>query len=63
MSRSCILCEKKSIKATTLVKLRGKYNPTSTKRKYPNLQWFTLPNGKRIKACTNCIKTASKKKR
>jgi ribosomal protein L28 len=63
MSRICALCEKKSIKAITLVKLRGKYNPTATKRKYPNLQWLTLPNGKRIKACAKCIKTMAKKKK
>jgi len=63
MSRTCSLCGKTSIKATTLVKLRGKYNPTATKRKYPNLQWLTLPGGKRVKACTNCIKTAAKKKK
>ncbi|MBI4812796.1 hypothetical protein HY798_05195 [Candidatus Falkowbacteria bacterium] len=63
MSRTCALCQKKSIKATALVKLRGKYNPTSTKRKYPNLQWFTPPNGKRVKACAKCIKTAGKKKK
>ena len=54
-----------------LVKLRGKYNPTSKKRKYPNLQWVFIPvgtkrkkfkafTGKRIKACTKCIKSLSK---
>jgi len=69
MARQCPLCGKKSIKTTTLVKLRGKYNPTGTKRKYPNLQWVKLPSGveprgghaalrgKRIKACVKCIKT------
>ena len=45
-----------------LNKLRGKYNPTPKKRKYPNLQWVTLSDGKRVKACTKCIKTLSKKK-
>jgi len=55
------------------VKLRGKYNPTGKKRKYPNLQWVYVPvgiskkafkehAGKRIKACTKCIKTISKRK-
>lgn len=33
-----------------------KYNPTGKKRKYPNLQWAKLPNGKRIKICTVCLK-------
>ncbi len=41
-------------------KLRGKYNPTGKKRKYPNLQWVRLDNGKRVKACAKCIKTISK---
>lgn len=56
---------------TKLVKLRGKYNPTSKKRKYPNLQWISVPvgvkrknfkqfAGKRIKACAKCIKSLSK---
>jgi len=43
-------------------KLRSKYNPTCKSRKYPNLQWTTLANGKRIKACTKCIKKIGKKK-
>jgi len=33
-----------------------KYNPTKKKRLYPNLQWAKLPNGKRIKICTSCLK-------
>jgi ribosomal protein L28 len=61
MSRTCAICDKKSIKTIKLVKLRGKYNPTAIKRKYPNLQWLTLASGERIKACTKCIKTQSKK--
>ena len=53
-------------------KLRGKYNPVEKKRKYPNLQWTRLPAeasakagltpGKRVKACTKCIKTQTKGK-
>jgi len=61
MSRQCPLCGKSSIMATVLVKLRGKYNPTAKKRKYPNLQWVKLPSGKRIKACAKCIKSLHKK--
>jgi len=49
--------------ATVRKKLRGKYNPTAKKRKYPNLQWVRLADGKRIKACTKCIKTMSKTKK
>ena len=52
-------------------KLRGKYNPTVKRRKYPNLQWLAVPvdvkhknyiafAGKRILACAKCIKTLSK---
>ena len=33
-----------------------KFNPCGKKRKYPNLQWAHLPDGKRIKMCTSCIK-------
>jgi len=49
--------------AVTHVKLRGQYNPTSRKRKYPNLQWVRLDDGSRIKACTKCIKTMTKVKK
>jgi len=45
--------------ATKRKLLRGNYNPTKKYRKYPNLQWTKI-EGKRIKACTSCIKTASK---
>lgn len=43
--------------------LRGNYNPTGKKRKYPNLQWVTLEKGNRVKACTKCIKTMHKPER
>jgi len=42
--------------------LRGHYNLTKTSRKYPNLQWASLPDrvggpkGGRIKICTRCMK-------
>lgn len=61
MPRICSLCGKGSQLATRLVKLRGKYNPTCKIRKYPNLQWVKLATGKRVKACTQCIKTINKK--
>lgn len=57
----CTICGKKSGMAWTLVKLRGKYNPTKKSRKYPNLQWVKLANGKRVLSCTKCMKAMSKK--
>jgi ribosomal protein L28 len=30
-------------------------------RLYPNLQWMKLASGARVKACTKCMKTQSKK--
>jgi ribosomal protein L28 len=62
MSRRCTICGKKSMVAVVRKKLRGKYNPTAKKRKYPNLQWVRLPNGKRVKACAKCIKAMGKTK-
>jgi len=56
----CTICGKKSSMNVTLVKLRGKYNPTSKVRKYPNLQWMKLPSGKRVLACAKCIKRTAK---
>ncbi len=61
MSRQCAICGKKGKMAWRRVKLRGKFNPTIKKRKYPNLQWATLPSGKRIKACAKCLKKVGKK--
>ncbi|MDD5551589.1 MAG: L28 family ribosomal protein [Candidatus Pacebacteria bacterium] len=60
--RKCEICGKTYTVKTVRKKLRGKYNPTSKQRKYPNLQWVRLPSGKRVKACTKCIKTLSKTK-
>ena len=56
----CTICKKHSAMSTTLVKLRGKYNPTTKKRKYPNLQWTRLSSGERILACAKCIKRTAK---
>jgi len=55
----CSICGKKSSMGVTLVKLRGKYNPTARVRKHPNLQW-TRVNGRRVLACAKCIKRKSK---
>jgi len=65
-SKICTICKKKSEMGGYLVKLRGKYNPTKKKRRYPNLQWTRLPaqsglaSGKRVLACAKCIKAFSK---
>jgi ribosomal protein L28 len=73
MEKQCLICGKKSVMAWRLIKLRGKFNPTKKYRKRPNLQWVRVPveikkaalkkfRGKRILACTKCIKAMGKKK-
>jgi len=62
MAKQCAVCGKKSIMVWELTKLRGKYNPTAKRRKYPNLQWVRLLSGKRVLACTKCIKAIAKRK-
>ena len=73
MAKKCIICGKKSILVWRLVKLRGKYNPVTKRRVKPNLQWVRIPvgikskhykkfAGKRILACTKCIKALAKGK-
>jgi len=51
-----------SAMVTVRRKLRGKYNPTTQKRKYPNIQ-NALIGGVSVRACTNCIRTAHKTKK
>ncbi len=60
--RKCAICAKGSIMAGKRKLLRGHYNLTKTERKYPNLQWVHLASGKRVRACTACIKTLHKRK-
>ncbi|MFH1611724.1 MAG: 50S ribosomal protein L28 [bacterium] len=60
MSRRCPLCGKQSMLRTKWKKVHSAYNPVARTRKYPNLQWTILPNGKRIKACTKCLRTLNK---
>lgn len=61
--RQCKICGKSSIMlGGKYKKVMSRYNPTPKKRKYPNLQWAKLPSGKRVKACTKCIKTLVKTK-
>jgi len=59
-SKICTICGKKSSVGGYLVKLRGKFNPTKKKKRYPNLQWTRLASGKRVLACTKCIKAMAK---
>jgi len=54
--KECLICKKGSQMGGRRVLLRGNYNPTTRLRKYPNLQWASLPAGGRIKICTSCIK-------
>ena len=61
MAKQCAICGKKGRMVWNLAKLRGKYNPTVKTRKHPNLQWVTLASGKRVKACTKCIKAVAKR--
>jgi ribosomal protein L28 len=62
MAKQCAICGKQSMMVWRRVQLRAtKYNPTIKRRQYPNLQWFKLASGKRVKACAKCIKAASKK--
>jgi len=60
--KQCQICGKKGVLVWRLKKLRGKYNPTIKKRKYPNLHWVRLPSGKRVLACAKCIKAMAKRK-
>ena len=72
--RQCPICAKKPKKAWRRVRLRAeKFNPTVKKKQVPNLQWVTIPSdvkkpafkkfaGKRILACTKCIKALGKTK-
>jgi len=61
MTKQCAICGKKSMLAWQIKKLRGKYNPTTKRRKYPNLQKVKLPSGKRVLACAKCIKAMGKR--
>lgn len=56
----CPLCGKKPTMGVTRRLLRGHYNPTVKSKRYPNLQWARV-DGKRLKICTDCIKTQAKR--
>ncbi|OGG40808.1 hypothetical protein A3A21_01080 [Candidatus Jorgensenbacteria bacterium RIFCSPLOWO2_01_FULL_45_25b] len=59
--KQCAFCEKTHMMGGKRKLLRGHYNPVNWLKKKPNLQWSILPKtGKRILACTRCIRTFSK---
>jgi ribosomal protein L28 len=71
MEKECQICGKSSSMGGSYYKLISKYNPSPKKRKYPNLQKVTVPAtpsnkkfndfaGKKILACTKCIKSLDK---
>ncbi len=72
--RKCAICGKKGRIVWRRVQLRAtKFNPTTKRRQKVNLQWVKIPldvknkkfkkfAGKRIKACTKCIKALGKLK-
>lgn len=57
--RQCELCGKGSIMRGQRIKLRGNYNPTDKKRKYPNLQ-STKVLGRGVTVCTQCLRSVKK---
>ena len=59
--KTCELCGKGSKMVGHRKLLRGHYNPTNWTRKYPNLQKTTLPDGKKVLICTQCMRTLAKK--
>ena len=61
--RACSICEKSYKYSITRKKVRSKYNPVGRKKTLANLQWVKLSNGKRVKACANCMRTLAKPKR
>ncbi|MBI2607801.1 MAG: 50S ribosomal protein L28 [Candidatus Doudnabacteria bacterium] len=54
--RKCEICGKGYLSS-----MRRSHSMRATKvRLYPNLQWLKLEHGKRVKACTKCMKTHEK---
>jgi len=60
MSRVCPICGKSYQMATHYKKVHSVYDPVSRHRQKPNLQWFRMPDKKRILVCTKCRKRLSK---
>jgi len=62
MARKCELnyCNKSNHTIMRRKLLRGNYNPVGTKTQRPNVQKFTLFDGSKIMACTQCIRAYEK---
>ncbi len=73
MARVCAICGKKPASSVKRIKLRSRYNPTTKRKKIPNLHRITvtpsvakkfpklnLPAGKRIWVCSKCLRTITK---
>jgi len=56
----CPVCHSSTQVAGKRKLLRGNYNPTGKRKQHPNLQWYRLPSGGRVKVCTGCLKKQSK---
>lgn len=56
--KACAICGKGYRRSQS----RSHSMQKTIRRLQPNLQWTRLPNGKRVKACTKCIKSASRGK-
>jgi len=61
MAKQCPICKKKTISGGRYSnRVRAtQFNPTGKKGRQPNLQWARLADGKRIKICTSCLKSAT----
>jgi len=60
--RACYICKKSYNTAVSRLLLRGKYNPTGTKKQKANLKPTSkLIPGKRVYVCVQCLKSMSKK--
>ncbi|MDP3740839.1 MAG: L28 family ribosomal protein [bacterium] len=57
-SKRCAICGKAYKKAFA----RSHSMQYTIRRLQPNLQWLRLVSGRRVRACTSCIKSISKGK-
>lgn len=58
--RQCAICEKGSVVRGKRSFLRSHYNPTTTSRKYPNLQYATIKGGRKL-ICMQCLRSLNRK--
>ena len=52
-NKSCAVCEKGYARSFA----RSHSMQSTARRLKPNLQWLTIAPGKRVRACTKCIKS------